>query len=150
MPNYRTLIRLEQELEKLKHKADFFTESAQEQVKELMVQLNKEQLEEGIRSDGDDIFPPYALSTIYKKIKKHQPTDRVTLKDKGAFYAGITVTENAKGFQLTSTDKKRGKLKTKYSYYIFGLTPRNLAKVKKLARLLVMEEFRKFKYRLRG
>ena len=57
-------------------------------IKELQTQ---EQLYQGKNSKGIDIKPAYAESTIKIKRKKGQPTDRVTLFDKGDFYNSLEV-----------------------------------------------------------
>lgn len=43
---------------------------------------------------GDIIRPFYKPSTIKAKLRKHQPYDRVTLKDKGNFYRRMKVFYN--------------------------------------------------------
>jgi hypothetical protein len=57
-------------------------------IKELQTQ---EQLYQGKNSKGIDIKPAYAQSTIKIKRKKGQPTDRVTLFDRGDFYRSLEV-----------------------------------------------------------
>ncbi len=57
-------------------------------IKELQTQ---EQLYQGKDSKGIDIKPAYAESTIKIKRKKGQPTDRVTLFDKGDFYNSLEI-----------------------------------------------------------
>ncbi len=57
-------------------------------IKELQTQ---EQLYQGKNSKGIDIKPAYAESTIKIKRKKGQPTNRVTLFDKGDFYNSLEI-----------------------------------------------------------
>ena len=52
-------------------------------------ELQREQIFQGERSDGKQFVPSYAESTIKRKLKKGQPVDRVTLKDKGPFQERI-------------------------------------------------------------
>lgn len=68
---------------------------------------------EGTYADGTPIvtyfaIPPmvYASRTITKKERRGQPTDRVTLRDTGAFYRSIRMESAGRGGQLTGdTDK---------------------------------------------
>ena len=81
----------------------------------------KEQMYDGIASDNRMISPPYAPQTIKIKKFKGQPTDRVTLKDTGNFYAGIFTDKRADGFIIDSKDSKANELQEKYGEEIFGL-----------------------------
>jgi len=62
--------------------------SNKDMIRELQTQ---EQLYQGTDSEGIDIKPAYANSTIKIKRRKGQPTDRVTLFDTGAFYDSLEV-----------------------------------------------------------
>lgn len=56
--------------------------------------------------DGNKIrLKGYTRYTIRLKIAKGQPADRTTLKDKGNFYANITVDANNEGFIINSNVK---------------------------------------------
>lgn len=90
--------------------------------KEDVVNLNRSQLWKGITSDGRDIRPPYAPFTVLMKDQKGQPTDRVTLKDTGAFYDSIQVDVSSDSFTIDASDYKTDKLTDKYGKNIFGLT----------------------------
>lgn len=93
-----------------------------------IVSLNRDQLnDEGINSQGEEIasYAPYSPATIARKIKKHQPYDRVTLRDTGKFQAGFHLVVTPGSFRVTSSDKKTGDLVEKYGPYIFGLTSEN-------------------------
>lgn len=87
--------------------------------------FNREQLYDGIRADDTTIEPEYAEITKIIKAAKGQPTDRVTLKDTGDFYAGINVDVSTDSYNLTSSDDKVVKLVTKYGPKIFGLTDKS-------------------------
>lgn len=94
------------------------------ETKESIADLNAEQMFTGLRADGSDILPSYKDITIEIKKLKGQVTDRVTLRDTGAFYAGITTTVTQNSVITTSTDPKTEKLKKKYETSkgkIFGL-----------------------------
>lgn len=91
--------------------------------------VTKDQLyERGI--NGRDIsiasYQPYAPRTIRVKIRKGQPTDRVTLKDTGEFYNSFDVVFDENGFYITSDDEKAKYLVEKYGRNIFRLTDENL------------------------
>lgn len=90
-----------------------------------ILQLNKDQLnEKGVNSQGVEIasYMPYSPNTVARKARKHQPYDRVTLKDTGKFQAGFQLIVTKGSFRVTSIDKKTDKLVEKYGPYIFGLT----------------------------
>lgn len=91
--------------------------------------ITQQQLyEQGIEGRGIEIssYAPYAESTIRKKIKKGQPTNRVTLKDTGDFYKSLKIEFDDKGFYITSNDFKSPYLLKKYGLTIFKLTDENL------------------------
>lgn len=82
----------------------------------------------GIEGRGTEImsYMPYRPRTAKKKIKKGQPTNRVTLKDTGSFYASLHVEFDNEGFYVTSTQDKAKFLLKKYGKTIFRLTDNNL------------------------
>ena len=91
--------------------------------------ITQQQLyEQGIEGRGIEIssYAPYAESTIRKKIKKGQPTNRVTLKDTGDFYKSLRIEFDDKGFYIVSNDFKSPYLLKKYGPTIFKLTDENL------------------------
>lgn len=79
-----------------------------------MVSIQKDQLFQGIRPDGRDVFPDYRPLTVFLKTQKGQPTDRVTRKDTGSYYAGIKVDVKGLIYKIESTDKKASDLNKKY------------------------------------
>jgi hypothetical protein len=92
--------------------------------KETFADINVEQMMAGLRSDGTDILPSYKDVTIEIKKLKGQPTDRVTLRDTGAFQEGIVTNVSGQQIVTTSTDDKTEKLKKKYNTAkssIFGI-----------------------------
>lgn len=60
-------------------------------------------------------YAPYALSTIKYKNRKNQPTDRVTLKDKGNFYKSLSLVLDEQGFYIWPDKEKSGE-KSDYFY----------------------------------
>lgn len=95
------------------------------ETKETIADLNVEQMNKGLRSDGSEILPSYTALTIEIKKEKGQPTDRVTLQDTGDFYKGVYVDIEGDKIKTFSTDEKAAKLNKKYSKAkgnIFGLS----------------------------
>lgn len=94
-----------------------------------IIDLQQEQLSAGIADKGDDIYPAYTKNTIERKKKKGQPFDRVTLKDRGAFYRRMHAKFAKDHFELTSSNGKKSNLVDKYHGVrggdIFGLTQEN-------------------------
>ena len=87
-----------------------------------IVELNRTQLQAGQLSTGADIKPFYRPVTIKIKQRKGQATDKVTLRDKGGFYAGTFAKRISGGTEVSSTDEKTGRLVDKYTIDIFGLS----------------------------
>lgn len=110
---------------------------------DLMADMNREQLKEGIRSDGSKISPPYTPFTIRMKQKKGQPTTKVTLFDEGNFHAALKGKKQADGILLESDDWKREQLKEKYGNKIEGLTDENLEKLRIMLYPRILFELRK-------
>lgn len=76
-------------------------------------------------------YKPYTPYTVSLKQEKHQPYDRVTLRDTGDFASGgelqrvddVTV-------KIVSTDPKSESLQSKYGKEILGLKPDNMTELK--------------------
>ncbi len=112
-------------------KLEEFVMKAADGKRELMADLNREQLADGIRADGSRITPEYAESTVAKKKKEGKPSDRVTLFDTGAWSSEIKARRLGKTMFLQSVEAKNEKLKKTYGLGIQGLTEENLAVVSK-------------------
>lgn len=112
-----------------------------------IVAKNVEQLyERGENSLGVSIssYAPYAPYTIQLKGYKGQPTDRVTLRDTGAFHKSFVLVIGPTSFYITAKDEKTDDLVAKYGAGIFGLTPENREEVsRKLLYPVVMEQIQK-------
>lgn len=74
-------------------------------------------------------YAPYTPRTIKNKIRKGQPTTRVTLRDTGAFHKSMFVVVDENGFYVTSEDDKTQYLVPKYGDNIFRLTDKNLTRI---------------------
>lgn len=98
------------------------TKDAIENTNEIALQLNRDQMFSGIRSDGSEITPKYRPLTVFLKAQEGRPTDRVTLNDTGSFYRYFILRIQGDEFYIDSTDDKSTKLKTDYGEKIFGLT----------------------------
>lgn len=84
--------------------------------------------EEGRRGDGVFIadFAPYRPMTIELKQRSGQPTDRVTLRDEGAFHRSFYIEFRSDGFEVRASDWKESKLKGEYGEEILKLSSENL------------------------
>lgn len=109
-----------------------------------LLRLNKEQLNQGIKSDGEEIYPPYTPFTVSVKRANNQPFDRVTLKDTGAFQRSFFGDFSGGEIKVKATDRKTTELVDKYTLQIFGLTEENLTIFAQIILPKVQEEFREF------
>lgn len=82
----------------------------------------------GIDRNGVEIasYRPYAPMTIQIKREKGQPTNRVTLRDEGNFYASFYIIFGATGFEIAASDWKTEELIAKYGEEVLGLTDENV------------------------
>lgn len=99
--------------------------SAVERTKDTIADLNAEQMFKGLRSDGSEITPDYSDVTIAIKEEKGQPTDRVTLRDKGDFQNELYADIQGDKLIINSRDEKAAALDKKYSKAkgsIYGLS----------------------------
>ena len=80
----------------------------------------------GENDQKQPITPLYTPYTITIKRQKGQPTDRVTLKDTGAFYNSFDIKYSANEFTIFATDPKTRRLVAKYGASIFGLNDYSL------------------------
>ena len=110
------------------------------------VDLQREQMFSGIQSDGKEIqrigakYKGYSPRTIAIKEKKGQPTDRVTLKDKGDFYFEVFADARAEGIIADSADSKSMKLQEDYGDKVFGLAdPSKQAYINKVGPELIRQ-----------
>lgn len=91
--------------------------------------ITQEQLyNSGINGRGVEIasYAPYASRTIKKKLRKGQPTNRVTLKDTGSLYHSLHIEFDDEGFYVTSSQDKVKYLMEHYGTAIFRLSNQNL------------------------
>ena len=98
------------------------TADAMQKNKEAILDLNREQMQHGKKSNGSEITPAYTPFTINEKIKKGQPYGNVTLKDTGSFQDKMELEAKRTKYTITSLDSKTPDLMDKYGEDIFGLT----------------------------
>jgi len=108
------------------HQDQIIIDEAMQEADQIIILNQDDQLQKGIDANGRKIEPPYRPLTVALKTLKHQPVDRVTLKDEGTFYNKMKVERASKGIYVDSSDKKTEKLVTKYGEDIFGLTEENI------------------------
>lgn len=104
---------------------DFETEEAINDTAKEYVDKQREQLFSGENENGEKILPEYTARTVAIKKKKGQPTDRVTLKDTGAFYTDMFIDVRKDEYVIDSADEKSAALQKKYGEEIFGLNEQN-------------------------
>jgi hypothetical protein len=92
-----------------------------EETRDDYAKLNTDQMFEGKLNDGSDIEPEYAESTIRRKQKRGQPTDRVTLKDRGDFYDEYSLVVDDEVVNIGSDVDYQVYIDKKYSQKIWGL-----------------------------
>ena len=77
MPINETVIsNLKQSIEEIKQSINQSCKQAFSQNQQKVLDLNRKQMFEGVKSDDTLILPPYADSTVRLKIKKLQQDDR--------------------------------------------------------------------------
>jgi hypothetical protein len=104
------------------------------ELKELIIELNQDQLYDlGEDSKGNKLWSfspsmPYSPYTIKIKQAKGQPTDRLTLRDTGAFYKSFTVEVEGASIILDADGRKKDtNLFSKYGIDILGLNDQNMS-----------------------
>lgn len=89
--------------------------------RELMLDLNRDQMMQGKRSDGSDITPEYTYFTRLRKMEQGANPDVVSLYDTGDFQRDMYLDVGSDTLEIDSIDKKSDDLKAKYGEKIFGL-----------------------------
>jgi hypothetical protein len=108
-------------------------------------ELNRQQLEGGLRSDGKFITPKYK-NPEYVNRKAQVPLAPVgtpDLKLKGDFHRGIKATVGSNGLEITSTDFKTKFLSPRYAL-IFGLSAESRSKLAENLRPIIASQFAKY------
>lgn len=110
-----------------------------------VLRLNTEDqlFERGVDNQGEAVRPAYTANTVAYKRRKGQPTDRVTLKDTGAFHRSFFVLYEADEFTLYADDTKAPKLFKKYGNNVIGLTEQSIGHLAERIRPDLIEDLRK-------
>lgn len=141
MPNFQIFEAAEKAITTLPMEG--IVERAADRQEDRMIDLNVEQMEQGIKADGDRIIPPYKPSTVSRKKKMGQPTDRVTLKDTGDFHNSVRVKRFPKMYELVAQDWKSEQLQEKYTHSILGLTDFSLQQVREAMKPFMRQDVKK-------
>lgn len=115
------------------------------QNKDAIVDLNREQMREGLTSKGYYIAPDYSNSYAREKLERstyNAPVGVPDLFDTGSFHKGMFVNIFADTFSITSKDEKTGDLTERYKD-IFGLTEENMQEAQRLITESFIYHFRK-------
>lgn len=97
--------------------------------KETYADINAEQMFSGVTSNDRPITldgrKGYARKTYQIKTEKGQPTDRITLRDTGAFQRGLYAKIEGTTITISSTDSKADEIQDRTGKEIFGLNEGN-------------------------
>jgi hypothetical protein len=104
---------------------------------------DEQMFNKGERADGAAITPPYTAFTKAVKSQTGQPTNRVTLRDTGAFHRSVSVQWQATEFKLVANDPKTPDLVRKYSLQILGLSDDSLTVLNRFLLPKLQNDFRK-------
>lgn len=131
---YNTTLRnLEYRLRAFKDSLPYLLEDVIRSKEDIIVSIiaDRQLYRRGINGKGIKImdYAPYKPSTIKAKMRKGQPTTRVTLRDTGAFHESMFVVTDDNGFYVTASDDKTPYLIKKYGEEIFRLTDKNLTQL---------------------
>lgn len=114
-------------LEDYQDNINMFMEAATIQAADTITDMNIGQLYDlGENRDGEKIRPAYAPATVEIKMKKGQPTNRVTLRDTFEWQSSFYIQYYQDGFEIMASDWKTDRLKAKYGDEILGLQDDNV------------------------
>jgi len=100
-------------------------EKALDEEEDFILDLNRAQLEDGMRADGTQL-PPYSPYTVQIKAAKGQQTQPMNLRDTGAWQSRFQMRKYDKFFEIVSTDYKDVRLVERFGEQIEGLTQENI------------------------
>lgn len=87
--------------------------------------INKQLYDKGVDGDGKRLRG-YTRSTIRYKLRKGQPADRTTLRDKYKFHPSIKVRAFAREYQVSSNVFYDVYLTKKYGKHIYKVSGQNM------------------------
>ena len=136
---------LQKKLQKLKNNTKEVLVEVLNSNEKSIIKLNtQDQLfKKGIDSRGKVIEPAYAPSTIKRKKRKGQPSNRVTLKDTGDFYSDMDIDYGQKDFTMINYDDKYKDLRKKYGEDILGLTDESIEKLRDILRVKLFQKIKR-------
>ena len=102
---------------------DHAIEKVIDQKTEMILDLNRQQLDQGLRADGTAL-PPYSPRTVKEKILMGKQSDPMNLEDTGSFRAKMGVRKYKDNLEIYSEDSKEALLLGKYGE-VEGLTDQN-------------------------
>lgn len=105
--------------------------------KEFVVELNRQQLRQGIKSDGAEVTP-YYKNFNYKRREK--PVD---LYLQGDFYRSFRVVLADDGFYIEARDSKTDRLLKKYGAEVLGINFKSLQILRTTFYLYLQKELRR-------
>jgi len=110
-----------------------------------IAQLNKQQLEKGIKAD-ETLMKQYAISTVKIRQIEGNPVkgERIALFDTGDFWSKFWINAYNNELEFYSGDRKTEMLIAEYGESIFGLTTENFKKLGDLIMPTVTEKVQKF------
>lgn len=131
MPRYynATIRNLEYRLRKFKPVLEAALKDEIRKNESIIVDLIQTQLYMGLDGYGAEITPPYTMTTVKYKKRKHQVFDRVTLRDTGDFYRSLHVVIEDDGFRIVSDDEKAQDLLDRYGEKVLRLMNNSLTEV---------------------
>lgn len=89
-----------------------------EESKETLADLNAEQINTGLKADGE-LMPDYSIRSV---VQYGKPAGPIRLRDKGDWQAGLYVTVQGDKVVFNDTDNKDQKLTERYGEDIKGLS----------------------------
>ena len=129
---FKTLVKKLGRLEKRDGINQLVREVVREESSTVINYNTDKQLEDrGVGSDNKKLTPKYKRITISIKKRKGQPSNRVTLKDTGAFHKSFFIDAKSRFFTIRATNEKSEGLEEKYGDKIFGLTSPNKRRLAK-------------------
>lgn len=110
---------------------------------ELIENLNRDQLSEGLRSDGS-VLPDYSpVSVLMGK-----PPGPIRLFDEGDFYEGINLSVFDDTIRFEGEDPKTEMLMSRYGNMILGLTEESKQELINIVKPRIISKLREFMIRL--
>lgn len=89
-----------------------------EESKETLADLNAEQINTGLKADGE-LMPDYSIRSV---VQYGKPAGPIRLRDTGAWQAGLYVTVEGDKVVFNNTDNKDQQLTERYGEDIKGLS----------------------------